>query len=234
MVKENLTKVLEDIRKSEKEFNRAEKSVRLLAVSKFHPASDVLEAIKAGQHCFGENRVQEAYDKFFPILKEHPDVELHIIGSLQTNKVKKACEIASVIESVDRMNLLLEIEKQCAKLNKKIQVYFEIHTGEDSKSGFKSIDELVEVLDFIKNGNAPHIEPKGFMTMAPFTDDKELIRSSFMKLKKLKNDMQEKYPCFSFSELSMGMSSDYRIAIQEGSTQVRIGNSIFGERNYSK
>ena len=234
MVKENLEKVLNDIRECEKKAGRKTGEVKLLAVSKFHPSQSVLQAIEVGQLAFGENRVQEAYQKFCPIIQQNNEVCLHIIGSLQTNKVKKAVEIASVIESVDRLSLLLEIEKQCAKLNKTIQVYFEIHTGEESKSGFQSKQELVQVLDFIKAGNANHVIPKGFMTMAPLTDDRELIKKSFRTLRFLKEEMQKKYPEFSLTELSMGMSGDYQLAIEEGSTQVRIGTAIFGQRDYSK
>ena len=232
-IKENLGFVLSQIRSAEKNAGRAEGSVKLLAVSKFHPVSQIEEAILAGQLYFGENRVQESIEKFPAILKKNTGVHLHIIGQLQTNKVKKAVEIATCIESVDRMSLLMEIEKHCAKIGKNIEVLFELHTAEDSKSGFADLQTLEETVKFVFDGNAPHIIPKGFMTLAPFTDDEEKIRASFKALKNASVILNEKYPC-NMTELSMGMSSDYKIAIEEGTTEVRIGTAIFGERDYSQ
>ena len=155
-----------------------------------------------------------------------------MIGQLQTNKVKHAVEIASCIEAVDRLELLEEIEKQCNKLNKQIKVLFEYHTGEESKAGFTSDEKLYQALDKCKEGAFPHIIPAGFMTMAPFTDDKQLIRKSFVTLRQLKEKLSKEYPMFDLSELSMGMSGDFEIAIEEGSTLVRVGTAIFGERVY--
>lgn len=236
MVKENIAKVLNDIREIEKSCGRKEGSVKLLAVSKFHPYENVIEAFNAGQLAFGENRVQEADEKFSKINEELGEgkVELHIIGSLQRNKVKTAVKIATVIESVDRLELIQEIEKQCSKLDKKIKVFFELHTGEDSKSGFPSVESLKEALQYCADGNCPHVIPSGFMTMAPFTNDESLIRKSFSLLRKTAEVLRKEYPDFSMEELSMGMSGDYKIAIEEGSTEVRIGTAIFGERDYSK
>lgn len=208
-------------------------NVRLLAVSKFHPSESVIEAVNAGQLCFGENRVQEACAKFDEVRAALPDknIELHIIGSLQRNKVKEAVRVAQVIESVDRIELLKEIEKQCSKINKTVEVYFEIHTGEESKSGFENEESLFEVLDYISEGNASHVVPKGLMTMAPNTDDEILIRKSFLKLNELFEKVKNKYPQFPFTEKSMGMSGDWKIAVEVGSTEVRIGTAIFGKRS---
>lgn len=228
----NLNLILEKIRQTEKQAGREPGSVKLLAVSKFHPQEAVIQAVKSGQFLFGENRVQEAYQKFPSIIQEFPQTQLHIIGQLQSNKVKHAVEIASCIESVDRIPLLEEIEKQCARIEKKINVLFEYHTGEESKSGFTDKQELDKALDLCKEQRFPHIIPSGFMTMAPFTDDKELIRKSFITLRELANQMQDKYPMFNLSELSMGMSADFEIAIQEQSTLVRVGTAIFGHREY--
>lgn len=208
--------------------------IKLVAVSKFHPAEDVIEAIKAGQSLFGENRVQEAAQKFDFIRSQGFSPELHIIGSLQRNKVKEAVRIASMIQSVDRIELIDEIEKQCAKINKRIQILLEIHTGEESKSGFTSQQELEKAFDRFQENLYPHIQIKGLMTMAPLTEDDSLIRKSFRTLKSLQKMLYEKYPQFDFSELSMGMSGDYKIAIEEGATMVRIGTAIFGERNFRK
>ncbi len=223
-VQNNLQSVLKNI----------PQNIKLVAVSKFHPAQSVIEAIEAGQNLFGENRVQEAAQKFDEIREKGYNPELHIIGSLQRNKVKEAVRIASMIESVDRTELLDEIEKQCAKINKTIQILFEIHTGEESKSGFESKDALEAALKNFEKGMYPHIQIKGFMTMAPLTQDEALIRKSFKTLKNLQSQIQKEYPAYDFGELSMGMSGDYKIAIEEGSTMVRIGTAIFGARDYSK
>lgn len=231
-ISQNINNIRNKISEAEKKAGRKEGSVKLLAVSKFHPVEAIYEAIEAGQMEFGENRVQEAFEKFSEIQIKYPDIKLHIIGQLQTNKVKKAVAIASMIESVDRLDLIKEIEKQCAKINKNIEILFEYHTGEESKSGYTSEEELDESLKYISEGNASHIIPKGFMTMAPFTDDKEKIRLSFQQMKEIAKKMQEKYKEFDLSELSMGMTQDFEIAIEEGSTEVRVGTAIFGERNY--
>ena len=188
-IAENFESVRNQIKETEKKSGRNEGCVKLCAVSKFHPAEDVLAALKTGQMLFGENRVQEAFAKFTQInsvSKIKP--ELHIIGSLQTNKVKKAVEIASCIQSVDREELLAEIEKQCAKFEKKIEVFFEIHTGEDSKSGYKEKSVLLKSVENCANGIYPYIVPKGLMTMAPFTQDEKLIRASFSELRNLTDD----------------------------------------------
>lgn len=233
-IAENFESVRNQIKETEKKSGRNEGCVKLCAVSKFHPAEDVLAALKTGQMLFGENRVQEAFAKFTQInsvSKIKP--ELHIIGSLQTNKVKKAVEIASCIQSVDREELLAEIEKQCAKFEKKIEVFFEIHTGEDSKNGYKEKSVLLKSVENCANGIYPHIVPKGLMTMAPFTQDEKLIRASFSELRNLKDELNKRFPSLEINELSMGMSGDYKIAIEEGSTLVRIGTALFGERDYS-
>lgn len=205
--------------------------MKLVAVSKFHPASSVLEAAEAGQILFGENRVQEASEKFDEVAKKFPAVRLHIIGHLQRNKVKEAVRIASCIQSVDRAEIIDEIEKRCAEIGKEIEILFEYHTGEESKSGFESDDEIRAALGKFSDGKYPHIKVRGFMTMAPFTEDESAIRASFKKLRELSISMQSEFPQFDLKELSMGMSGDFKIAIEEGSTMVRVGTAIFGERN---
>lgn len=231
-IENNLKEILQKIESAEQKYNRTKGTVKLLAVSKFHPVDAVEKAISAGHFLFGENRVQEAVAKFSDINSFNKDVELHIIGQLQTNKVKKAVSVASCIESVDRIDLLKEIQKQCEKINKKIKILFEVNTAEDSKSGFKNYEDLYEAVKYCADGNTPFVEPIGFMTMAPLTDDEALIRKSFSSLRKLSEKLQTEFPMFNFSELSMGMSNDYEIAIEEGSTEVRIGTAIFGEREY--
>ena len=229
-IAENLKHIQNKIHEAETRAFRAPHSVRLVAVSKFHPAQSVIEAVEAGQTLFGENRIQEAVAKFDEIREKGLACDLHIIGSLQRNKVKEAVRIARCIESVDRIELLEEIEKQAAKINKTIEILFEVHTGEDSKAGFTSEEELHTAVNRCAKGDFPHITPKGFMTMAPFTKDENLIRKSFVTLRNLRDSLQNEFPTLSLHELSMGMSGDYEIAIEEGATIVRIGTAIFGER----
>lgn len=231
-IKNNLDKVLQKIKDAEIKYGRKPGSVKLVAVSKFHPIEEIMQSIDAGQMIYGENRVQEASEKFSVLKETNSEISLHIIGQLQTNKVKNAVKIADCIQSIDRLDLLKEIEKQCEKIGKKINILFEIHTGEESKSGYESEEDLCNSIDEIAAGKFPHIIPKGLMTMAPFTEDKELIRKSFVTLRELSIKLTKKYPQFCFDELSMGMSGDYEIAIEEGATMVRIGTAIFGERNY--
>ncbi len=227
-IQDNLARVQETIAETIVKAGRPENSVRLVAVSKFHPMSSVMEAVAAGQRHFGENRVQEAEEKFPRVLSVHPDVQLHMIGSLQRNKVSKILPVASCVQSVDRPELLIEIEKRAALLNKTITVLFEIHTGEESKSGFSSEKELYETLDMLPD--CSHVRCSGFMTMAPFTDDDTAVRASFRHLVRVQSRCEQAYPELDFSTLSMGMSNDFCIAIEEGSTMVRIGTAIFGAR----
>ncbi len=221
----NIQNIIED---EEKEAGRVSGSVKLMAVSKFHTSEEIEEAIKAGICLFGENRVQEAESKFPALIQKYPDISLHMIGSLQRNKVKDIVKIASCIESVDRKELIEEIEKQCNKIDKTISIMFEIHTGEESKSGYTTEEALEESISY--SLSCPHIVPIGFMTMAPFTDNQSDIKASFKKLVEIAEKMKSKFPSIKFYELSMGMSSDYKLAIPEGSTIVRIGTAIFGER----
>lgn len=229
-ISSRLHQVLDSIREAEARAGRAENSVSLVAVSKFHPAQAVLEAVNNGQLLFGENRVQEAVEKFQQVRVQAPEAQLHIIGSLQRNKVKKAISCASCIQSVDRIELLEEIEKQATNLGKTIEVLFEFHTGEESKSGFDSLDSLLSGVEFACGTS--HIVPKGFMTMAPFTSNQQEIVSSFKKLVWIQQQVTSRFPNLDLRELSMGMSNDFELAIAEGATLVRIGTAIFGQRVY--
>jgi len=233
-IKENLEVIRNKISEAEKKSGRPAGSVKLMAVSKFHPAQSVIEAFEAGQLLFGENRVQEAAEKFPPLIEKEPAIKVHMIGQLQSNKVKKALDFAACIQSVDRFELLKEIEKQASKLDRTIEILFEYHTGEESKSGYTSEAELRQSIEACIKGDFPHIVPKGFMTMAPFTADQSLVRASFIRLRELSEKLKGEYKELSLTELSMGMSGDFEIAIEEGSTLVRVGTAIFGERDYSK
>ncbi|MBQ0030384.1 MAG: YggS family pyridoxal phosphate-dependent enzyme [Bacteroidales bacterium] len=204
-------------------------STRLVAVSKYHPADAVAEAYAAGQRVFGESHVQEVVTKYNELPK---DIEWHFIGHLQTNKVKYIAPFISLIHSVDSFHLLDEIEKQASKCNRVIAVLLELHVAqEETKFGF-STESLKSDILAGKLKEYPHVEFKGIMGMASHTDSVELIQQDFHQIAAFYKEMKTIVP--SFSELSMGMSGDYRIALQEGSSLVRIGSYIFGERDYSK
>lgn len=202
--------------------------VKLLAVSKFHPVEAIVEAYEAGQRAFGESRPQELKQKY-EVLPH--DIEWHMIGHLQTNKVKYIAPFVHLIESLDSERLAEEIERQAAKCNRVIDCLLEIHvTDEDSKSGW----DYAELLEFVRRGGfkaLPHIRLRGVMGMATFTDDESVVRADFERLAACKAELAE-YFGEEFDTLSMGMSDDYRLAIEYGSTEVRIGSTIFGERVY--
>ena len=231
-MKTRIEDILEKISLACDKSARNKNDVQLMAVSMFHPVEEILQAYDCGLKLYGENRVQEACSKFSEILQIKPDVDLHLIGSLQRNKVKNIVPICSCIQSLDRIELAQEIQKQCEKIGKKINVLFEIHTGEDSKSGYQNIDDVKKTLDYILSLENSFIVPIGFMTMAPFTNNEIEIRNSFVTLRNLRDKIQSEYTNFNFAELSMGMSQDFQLAIEEGSTLVRIGTAIFGERKY--
>ena len=202
--------------------------VKLLAVSKFHPVEAIVEAYEAGQRAFGESRPQELKQKY-EVLPH--DIEWHMIGHLQTNKVKYIAPFVHLLESLDSERLAEEIERQAVKCNRVIDCLIEIHvTQEDSKSGW----DYAELLEFVRGGGfkaLPHIRLRGVMGMATFTDDESVVRADFERLATCKKELAE-YFGEEFDTLSMGMSDDYRLAIECGSTQVRIGSTIFGERVY--
>lgn len=200
-----------------------------MAVSKFHPAEAVQEAYDAGQRLFGESRPQEMAAK----AKELPtDIEWVMIGHLQTNKVKMIAPFVSLIASVDSERLIDEIEKQAAKNERVIDILLEVHIAdEESKSGW-SISELN---DYLRSGALQalqHIRVRGVMTIATNTDDESIIRRDFQRIKDIFDELK---PTFgeSFDTLSIGMSDDYPIALEYGSTMVRIGTAIFGNRVYN-
>lgn len=228
-IPENLRRVMESVRDAELKAGREPHSVQLLAVSKFNPKESVEKAVEAGQLLFGENRVQEACGKFEALKASVPQIRLHMIGSLQRNKVKQLLPIVECVQSVDRLELLVEIEKRAAELGKTLDILLEFHTGEESKAGFPDTDTLFRALDYFPN--LSHITCRGLMTMAPWSSDAQTVRSSFKTLANLRETCISRYPGMDFSVLSMGMSGDYRIAIEEGSTLVRIGTAIFGDRS---
>lgn len=205
--------------------------VRLVAVSKYHPASLIQEAYDAGQRIFGESHVQELVAKHDALPK---DIEWHFIGHLQTNKVKYIAPFVSLIHAVDSERLLIEIDKQAKRCGRTIPVLLQVHVAkETTKFGFTP-DEL---LNFMENGDWRQYTSvclSGIMCMATNTDDEALIASEFEQAKTLFHRIKEKYFSDSdtFNECSWGMSGDYPIAIEHGSTLIRIGSMIFGERTY--
>lgn len=225
MIKENLRKILDDIKSC------GTGNVKLMAVSKTYPAEAVREAQEAGQILFGENRAIEARDKFQDELVTALPFDLHIIGHLQRNKIKDAIKVASMIESIDKIETLQELEKQCAKADKKIDYLIEINSSlEEQKSGVYP-DKFTEFAEEILNADFPHCKLRGVMTVGPLTEDAEKIRNAFSGVRKMFESLQKMTGDIDI--LSMGMSADYRIAIDEGSTQVRVGSAIFGRRNYN-
>ena len=223
--------------------NELPATVKLVAVSKFHPFEAIEEAYKAGQRCFAESRPQELLSKIKTLESRRSemgdsqymaDVQWHFIGHLQTNKLKMVLPYVSLVQSVDSAHLLDAIESWGAAHDKMIPVLLEPRVAaENTKQGFDTSD-IRAVLESAKNGKYQHITFKGIMGMATFTDDESVIRADFSALRSVFDSSREYLSdqAQNFTELSIGMSDDYPIAIEHGSTIVRIGSMIFGERNY--
>lgn len=207
--------------------SRQPDEVRIMAVTKSFPESSIEVAKKGGISLFGENRVQEAQIKY----KDYRnDIELHLIGHLQRNKAKPAAELFCCVQSIDKYETAQALNKYAEKLGKTIDILIEINTSfEQTKFGIRETDLYWKMLDeiiLLKN-----LKIRGLMTVGPFTHNKETIRSSFSALRELFGQTKDRYPELSVDILSMGMSSDYDIAVEEGSTMVRIGTALFGERS---
>ena len=206
--------------------------VTLVAVSKTKPVSDLMEAYNAGQRIFGENKIQEMTDKQEQMPK---DIEWHMIGHVQTNKVKYMAPFVSLIHGVDSFKLLKEIDKQAAKNNRVIDCLLQMHIAEEETKFGLDTTELDEILKHIQNDNSvlKNIRIIGLMGMATFTENEAQIKKEFLHLSSVFNKHKEfKTENFKLETLSMGMSGDYELAISCGSTMIRIGSSIFGSRNY--
>ncbi|ANF52694.1 YggS family pyridoxal phosphate enzyme [Chryseobacterium glaciei] len=208
--------------------NQLPSTVQLVAVSKTHPVSAIQEVYDLGQRVFGENKVQELLEKY-PLLPK--DIEWHLIGHLQTNKVKYIAEFIDTIQSVDSEKLLAEINKEVGKHNRKIKVLLQVKiAAEDTKFGLE-ITEAKDLFEKYINGDFPNIEITGLMGMATFTDDLEQVKKEFLILKKVFNELNQ---LKKLETLSMGMSDDFPTAIECGANSVRVGSAIFGRRDYSK
>jgi pyridoxal phosphate enzyme (YggS family) len=212
----------------ERLLNELPAGVKLLAVSKFHPVEALEQAYQAGQRAFGESRPQELKQKAEVLPR---DIEWHMIGHLQTNKVKYIAPFVSLIESLDSERLAAEINRQAEKCGRTIDCLLEIHvTDEESKLGW----DYDELLSFVRGGGFaayPNIRIRGVMGMATFTEDEAVVRHDFERLAACKAELAQ-YFGEEFDTLSMGMSDDYHIALEYGTTEVRIGSTIFGARQY--
>lgn len=206
------------------------KNCRLVAVSKTKPVEDLKEAYEAGQRIFGENKAQEMTEKEALLPK---DIEWHMIGHLQRNKVKYIAPYVSLIHSVDSFKLLKEINKQAAKNERVIDVLLQIHIAEEETKFGLDKNELLELLHDIELPELKNIRIVGLMGMATFTQNQDQVRKEFKNLKNIYNEVlsENNSKNVEITELSMGMSGDYELAIEEGSTLIRVGSAIFGARN---
>ncbi len=227
MIAENIKILEEKIRLKCSYCNRDRSDIKLIAVSKTQPAQIIVEALDSGINNLGENKAQELRDKAELI---NGNFVWHFIGHLQTNKVKYVIKSAEYIHSVDSIKLADEINSKAKQIDKCQKILLEINTSDETtKYGLKEEKDILELADYCMN--LSNVKLAGLMTMAPFTENEKVIRSSFAELRNTK----EKLNSFGFNlaELSMGMTNDYEIAIEEGSTMLRIGTAIFGERKYN-
>jgi PLP dependent protein len=228
MIAENLAILRQKIDETCKRSGRNPDEVKLIAVSKYFGIASIVEAKKCGLTDFGENRAQELTLKFE---KLGNDVTWHFIGTLQKNKVKYVVNAAELIHSVDSLELVEEINNRSEKIGKIQKILIEVKTSdEETKSGLETENEILSLVK--RCSELKNIELNGLMTMAPLTEDANIIRKSFRDLRNLKDRINNKG--YNLTELSMGMTSDFEIAIEEGATMIRIGSAIFGDRDYSK
>ncbi|MDR2842099.1 MAG: YggS family pyridoxal phosphate-dependent enzyme [Spirochaetaceae bacterium] len=227
-INENLQRISGEIDCCCQRIGRKRDDLRLMAVSKFHSEDKVLQALNAGQTLFGESRVKEATEKFSAIKSGAANCELHLIGTLQRNKAKQAVETFDCVQSVDRDSIISELGEITSNRKKLLPILLELNSGEESKSGYPNEDSLFFAAE--KALGYPYLKLSGLMTIAPFTDDDKIVRTAFANLAAAQVHLQKRFSDCDWSCLSMGMSSDFKIAIEEGSTLIRIGTSIFGER----
>ena len=201
--------------------------VTLVAVSKTKPIADIQEAYDAGQRVFGENKIQEMVGKFDVLPK---DIEWHMIGHLQRNKVKYMAHFVSLIHGVDSLKTLKEIDKQAKKHDRVISCLLQVRIAKEETKFGLPFDEVRDILNSEEFKQLTNISITGLMGMATFTDNQSVIQEEFASLKELFDELKSQHS--SFETLSMGMSGDYKLAIENGSTMIRVGSSIFGARNY--
>jgi PLP dependent protein len=231
MIATNLADVRSRIALAAQRAGRDAGEIALMAVSKTHPAEAILEAVAAGQTLFGENRVQEFAGKHDSLLNLPDSVQFHLIGHLQSNKAARAAELFHGIDSVDSLRLAERLNEAAARLERRLDVLLEINVGgEDAKSGLAPESrELLELLD--AQSRFGNLTIRGCMTVPPFTPDPEGARGCFRQLRELRDRLRVSSG-LPLTELSMGMSHDFEVAVEEGSTCVRVGTAIFGSRPY--
>ena len=228
MLKENLNIVQLKISDAQARSGRENEKITLVAVSKTEPLRYIEELLSYGVRDFGENKAQEFRDKYNLL---NNGINWHFIGHLQKNKIKYVVGKAELIHSVDSIDIAEAVNKKAVDLSVSQNILLEVNTsGEDSKFGIRNEKDLFEIASFCKN--ASNINLLGLMTMAPFTKDEPAIRKSFSALRNMKEKLNEQG--FGLTELSMGMTNDYEIAVEEGATILRVGTAIFGERDYTK
>ena len=211
--------------------NELADNVKLVAVSKTKPSDVIMQAYEAGQRIFGENKVQDLVEKYATLPK---DIEWHFIGHLQTNKVKYIAPFIGLVHAVDSFKLLNIINKEALKNNRTIPVLLQFHVAEEDTKFGLSLNDARELLELDEFKALKNIEIVGIMGMATYTNDENQVRNEFRMLRNIFDILKSEYFVASekFTEISMGMSHDYQIAVEEGSTMVRVGTSIFGNRNY--
>lgn len=228
MIKENVGKVIADVERACRNVGRHPKDITIVGVTKYVSLPEIQEAIDAGIAHIAENRVQEARIKFPLLVQHNGHLKTHMIGHLQTNKVKEAIQVCSLIQSVDTFKLAQEIDKQAARNKQAVEILVQFNCArEEQKFGapLEDADALIENISRLE-----HVHIKGVMGMAPLTEDEGAIRKTFSDLRGIRDELQARFaghPRVDMGILSMGMSADYKIAIQEGSTMVRIGRAIF-------
>jgi pyridoxal phosphate enzyme (YggS family) len=226
-IADNLANLHERIAETCRRVNRAESDVALMAVSKVHPVEVILEAYAAGQRLFGENRVQEFQEKSQHV-SELADARFHLIGPLQSNKTNRAAELFDSVDTVDSLKIAQRLNSAAAVLGRKMPVLVEVKLShEESKHGLPP-DELSGLLTALEPLGS--IEAVGLMTVPPWSEDAETARPYFRELRRLRDEAQKAHPAV--TQLSMGMSNDFVVAIEEGSTCVRVGTALFGKREY--
>ncbi len=225
-IAQRLADIRERVQEAAERAGRDPKEIEIMAVSKFQPRSRIDEAIASGIRYLGESRVQEVEEKYEEDRRNLPEnVELHFVGQLQRNKVAKAVRYVDCIQSVDRDPLILEIVKRCERIDKRMGIYFELLTAEETKGGYLDFDSLMRGVEMALLYE--HLEIKGLMTMAPFVEDEKEIRHSFRALAACRELLVRRFPQLEGLKLSMGMSNDFEIAIEEGADIIRIGSRLF-------
>jgi PLP dependent protein len=232
-IAENLGVIRERVVAAARRAGRNPDGIALMAVCKTFPAEVILEAYATGQRLFGENRVQEFAEKF-PRVAELPDARFHMIGHLQSNKTAKAAEIFCAVDSIDSIRLAQRLNDSAKSLGKMLDVLIEINVGgEEAKSGLAADSPEIEAI-LSQASDWTNLQIHGLMTVPPYTDDPEGARPYFRKLRELRDRLAARdFPAVGLDTLSIGMSHDFEVAIEEGSTCVRVGTAIFGAREYA-